>query len=60
MNPADRHLHPVDQEALRIYDRIWAIANTHREDGRTILANNLEDLAKDLYDEVQARHKLRW
>lgn len=59
-NPADRHLHPVDQEALRIYDQLWAIANEHRNEGRTVIANNIEDIAQAVYHTVHNRSRLRW
>lgn len=51
-----QYTHPVDQEALRVYDRIWAEANHQRWTAHdAFLADKLEDIAADLYIEIRER-----
>ncbi len=47
--------HPVDAEAGRIYDKLWAIANEHRNNGRPQIADYIEQIAADLYEETRER-----
>lgn len=48
--------HPVDREALRIYDLIWAEANRQRwNQYDAFLADKLEEIAAELYTEIRER-----
>lgn len=51
-----RFTHPVDVEAMRIYDKLWASANEARyKDGDSFIAEHIEQLAADLYTEIRER-----
>lgn len=51
-----RFTHPIDREALRVYDRLWSEANHQRWTAHDpFLADKLEDVAADLYIEIRER-----